>query len=122
MLARALSACGVTAAYNAELAGEYFAEAVGLARESDDSWRLSQILAWQANAAIAAGDPIAARVAADEGREVAEAIGDRFNSRHCRMFLGLAQLYQGDLAGAVAQLRAVAAESKAAHDELLEAA
>ena len=62
MLARALSACGVTAAYNAELAGEYFAEAVELARESDDSWRLSQILAWQANAAIAAGDPMAARM------------------------------------------------------------
>ena len=49
VLARALSACGVTAAYNAELAGEYFAEAVELARESDDRWRLSQILAWQAN-------------------------------------------------------------------------
>ena len=121
VLARALSACGVTAAYNAELAGEYFAEAVELARESDDSWRLSQILAWQANAAIAAGDPIAARIAADEGREVAEAIGDRLNSRQCRMFLGLTQLWQGDLARAVGQLRAVAAESKAAHDELLEA-
>ena len=121
VLARALSACGVTAAYNADLAGEYFAEAVELARESDDSWRLSQILAWQANAAIAAGDPMAARIAADEGREVAEAIGDRLNSRQCRMFLGLAQLWQGELAGAVGQLRAVAAESKATHDELLEA-
>jgi predicted ATPase/class 3 adenylate cyclase/DNA-binding CsgD family transcriptional regulator len=121
VLARALSACGVTAAYNADLAGEYFAEAVELARESDDSWRLSQILAWQANAAIAAGDPIAARIAADEGREVAEAIGDRLNSRQCRMFLGLTQLWQGDLARAVGQLRAVAAESEAAHDELLEA-
>ena len=37
------------------------------------------------------------------------------------MFLGLTQLWQGELAGAVGQLRAVAAESKAAHDELLEA-
>ena len=103
MLARALTACGLTAAYNAELAGEYFAEAIGLARELDDRWRLSQILAWQANAAIAAGDPIAARMAAEEGRDLAEAIGDRFNSRHCRICLGLAQLWQGDLAGAVAQ-------------------
>ena len=111
----------MTAAYNAELAGEYFAEAIELARELDDRWRLSQILAWQANAAIAAGDPIAARVAAEEGRDLADAIGDRFNSRQCRMILGLAQMWQGDLAGAVAQLRAVAAEAKAAHDGLLEA-
>ena len=32
VLARALTACGFTAAYNAELAGEYFAEAIELAR------------------------------------------------------------------------------------------
>ena len=103
VLARALTACGFTAAYNAELAGAYFAEAIELARALDDQWRLSQILAWQANAAIAAGDPIAARAAAEEGRDLADAIGDRFDSRHCRMCLGLAQICQGDLAGAVAQ-------------------
>ena len=48
VLARALTACGLTAAYNAELAGVYFAEAIELARDLDDRWRLSQILAWQA--------------------------------------------------------------------------
>ena len=41
------------------------------------------------SAAIAAGDLIAARVAAEEGRDLADAIGDRFNSRHCRMCLGI---------------------------------
>jgi predicted ATPase/class 3 adenylate cyclase/DNA-binding CsgD family transcriptional regulator len=116
VLARALTACGLTAAYNAELAGVYFAEAIRLVRELQDRWRLSQILAWQANAAIAAGDPIAARAAAEEGRDLADAIGDGFDSRHCRMCLGVAQIYRGDLAGAVAQFRAVAAEAKAAHD------
>jgi predicted ATPase/DNA-binding CsgD family transcriptional regulator len=121
VLARALTACGLTAAYNAELAGEYFAEAAELARESDDRWRLSQILAWQANSAIAAGDPIAARLAADEGRDLAEAIGDGFNSRHCRITLGVAQMWQGDPAGAVAQFRALAGEAGAAHDGLIEA-
>jgi predicted ATPase/class 3 adenylate cyclase/DNA-binding CsgD family transcriptional regulator len=121
VLARALTACGLTAAYNAELAGVYFAEAIELVRELDDRWRLSQILGEQANAAIAAGDPIAARVAAEEGRDLADAIGDRFNSRHCRICLGLAQIYEGDPAGAVAQFRAVAAEAKAAHDGLLHA-
>jgi predicted ATPase/class 3 adenylate cyclase/DNA-binding CsgD family transcriptional regulator len=116
VLARALTACGLTAAYNADLAGAYFAEAIGLVRELHDKWRLSQILAQQAASAIAAGDPIAARLAAEEGRDLAGAIGDRFTSRHCRMCLGVAQNYQGDLAGAVAQLGAVAAEAKASHD------
>jgi predicted ATPase/class 3 adenylate cyclase/DNA-binding CsgD family transcriptional regulator len=116
VLARALTACGLTAGYNAEAAGVYFAEAIELARELHDRWRLSQILTWQASTAIAASDPIAARVAAEEGRDLADAIGDRFNSRHCRMCLGLAQSYEGDLAGAVAQLREVAAEAKAGHD------
>ena len=116
VLARALTACGLTAAYNAELAGVYFAEAIGLVRELHDTWRLSQILAQQASAGIAAGDPIATRVAAEEGRDLADAIGDRFASRHCRVCLGLAQIYQGDLAGAAAQFGAVAAEAKAGHD------
>ena len=121
VLARALTACGLTAAYNADLAGAYFAEAIELARELDDKWRLSQILTLQATAAIAAGDPIEARVAAEEGRDLADAIGDRFNSRHCRMCLGLAQVAQGEPAGAAAQFRAVAAEAEAAHDGLHEA-
>jgi predicted ATPase/class 3 adenylate cyclase/DNA-binding CsgD family transcriptional regulator len=116
VLARALTACGLTAAYNAELAGVYFAEAIELVRELDDRWRLSQILAQQAAAAMAAGDPIAARVAAEEGRDLADAIGDRFSARHCRMCLGLAQIYQGDLAGAAAHLGEVAAEAKVGHD------
>ena len=116
VLARALTACGLTAAYNAELAEEYFAEAVELARELDDKWRLSQILTWQASAGIAAGNPIAAGVAAAEGRDLANALGDGANSRHCRLCLGLMQSARGDLAGAAAQLAAVADEGEAAHD------
>ncbi len=118
LLTRALTACGLTAAYNAELAGAYFAEAIELARELDDRWRLSQILASQANAAIAAGDPIAARAVAIEGRDLADALGDGSNSRQCRICLGIAQLWEGDLAGGAAQFRAVAAEAQAAHDEI----
>jgi predicted ATPase/class 3 adenylate cyclase/DNA-binding NarL/FixJ family response regulator len=121
LLARALTACGLTAAFNAELAGPYFAEAIGLARALGDRWRLSQILVWQANGAIIAGDPVAARAAAEEGRDLAEAIGDQLDSRQCRVCLGWAQLYQGDLADAVAQFGALVAEAEAAHDGLLEA-
>ncbi|MBO0866195.1 MAG: LuxR family transcriptional regulator, partial [Mycobacterium sp.] len=120
LLARALTACGFIAGYssNAEVAGTYFAEAIGLARAVDDRWRLSQILGWQANTAIVAGDPITTRATAEEGRDLADAIGDRFGSRQCRYCIGNAQMMQGDLVGAVAQFGAVAAEAEAAHDGL----
>jgi predicted ATPase/class 3 adenylate cyclase len=119
LLARALTACGVIAGYyDREVARPYFDEAIGLARAIGDRWRLSQILALQAQGAAIAGDPFAVRAAAEEGRDLADAIGDESNSRACRFFLGLAQAASGDLAGAVAQLGEVAAESEAAHDEI----
>jgi predicted ATPase/class 3 adenylate cyclase/DNA-binding CsgD family transcriptional regulator len=117
LLARALTACGYTAvAQNAKVAGPYFAEALCLARALGDPWRLSQILGWQARGAVVAGEPIAVRVAAEEGRDLAEAIGDRFISRQCRYSLGWAKIYQGDLAGAAAQFGEVAADAEAAHE------
>jgi ATP/maltotriose-dependent transcriptional regulator MalT len=97
------------------------AEAIGLARELGDPWRLTQILAAQAFAAAAAGNPLASRAPAEEGRDLAEAIGDRLDARRCRMYLGRAQLYQGDLAAAAAQFAAVADEAEAAHDEFFRA-
>jgi predicted ATPase/class 3 adenylate cyclase/DNA-binding CsgD family transcriptional regulator len=119
LLIRALTACGYIAAYfDAEAAGPYLTEALGLARALDDRWRLSQILVAQVVAALAARDPIAARAAAEEGRDLADAIGDRFDARRCRWYLGIAQLYRGDLAGAIAQFAAVADEAEAAHDEI----
>jgi hypothetical protein len=122
LLARALTACGLTAvAQNAEVAGPYFAEAIGLARALGDRWRMSQILAWQTFGAVPLGDPIATRAAAEEGRDLAEAIGDRFDSRQCRYCLGFALLWRGDLAGAVAQFRELVAEAEAAHDVLYQA-
>jgi DNA-binding CsgD family transcriptional regulator len=119
LLARVLTACGIiTGFFDAEAAQGYLAEAIGLARALGDPWRLSQILGWQAVAAVAAGDLLAMRAAAEEGRDLADAIGDGFHSRLCRVGLGVAQLYQGDPAGAVAQLAAVAVEAEAAHDEI----
>jgi DNA-binding CsgD family transcriptional regulator len=87
----------------------------------DDRWRLSQILAWQARAAIFMGEPIAAREVGQEGRDLADAIGDRYGLRQCRWCLGTAQLWEGDPAGAAAQFRAVADEAGAAHDGFFEA-
>ncbi|BBZ50577.1 transcriptional regulator [Mycobacterium heidelbergense] len=116
LLLRALTACGPIAVISAEPAGPYFTEAIGLARALGDPWRLSQILAWQARTATTAGDLIAVRAAGEEGRDLAEAIGDRFASRQCRWCLVVAQHFQGDLADATAQFGAVAAEAEAAHD------
>ena len=70
--------------YNAELAQHYFAEAIDLARASGDRWSLCQIFSYQATVGVIAGEPIAARAAAEEGRDLADALGDQFFSRNCR--------------------------------------
>jgi DNA-binding CsgD family transcriptional regulator/tetratricopeptide (TPR) repeat protein len=124
VVTRALTACGHIAGFSgdAQVAGTYFAEAAGLARTLDDRWRLCQILAFQAGAAAQAGFPGAARAAAEEGRDLADAIGDRFGSRECRVSLGWAQLMEGDVVGAVAQFGEVVAEAEAAHEVFLKSA
>jgi DNA-binding CsgD family transcriptional regulator len=116
LLAWALAACGGIAVYDPEVSRPYLAEAIGLARSIDDNWRLCQILHLQAFGAVMAGDPIAVRAAAEEGRDLADAVGDRSVSRSCRWDLAVAQGMTGDPVGAVAQLREVIAEADAAHD------
>ena len=116
LVLRALTACGGIAVYDAEVAGPYFAEAIGLARSVGDGWRLSWNLSWQAFGAVMAGDPIAIRAAAEEGRDLADAIGDGQASRGCRWNLGVAQGMTGDVVGAVAKLSEVIADADAAHD------
>jgi predicted ATPase/class 3 adenylate cyclase/DNA-binding CsgD family transcriptional regulator len=118
LLVRALTACAFIATYNAEVARPHFAEAIDLARAMSDEWRLSQLLGWQAYAAIVAGDPREARSVAEEGLNFADAIGDRFISRECRLWLGWAQLWQGDLVGAATQFASVVAEAETAHDAI----
>jgi predicted ATPase/class 3 adenylate cyclase/DNA-binding CsgD family transcriptional regulator len=116
LLIRALTAYAGMVVYNAEVARPYLADAIELARAVGDRWTVSQILPWQAFAAFAAGDPVAARAAADEGRDLAEAIGDGFGSRFCRWDLGMAQWISGDLPAAVAQFGELIAEAEATHD------
>jgi DNA-binding CsgD family transcriptional regulator len=122
LLAAALTACGYFAAFNnPEVARGYFAEAIELARAVGDRWRLSEALTYQAAAALAAGDPIAGRVAGQEGRELSVAIGHRLTARVCRWCLAVAQLWQGDLAGVAAQFAELAAEANVGHDLLVKA-
>ncbi len=118
LLVRVLAACGIVTAFDAQAASLYFDEALVLARTLADDWSLSQILAFQAFAAVTGkGDLVAARIAGEEGREIADAIGDGYGSRGCRWCLAIAQWWQGDIAGAIAQSRDLVAESAAAHDE-----
>ena len=119
-LLHALVACGCTAAFNAEAAGPYLDEAAGLARESGDQRRLSQILWWQAYTAICGGDPRAALKAGEEGRDVANEIGDRFLSRMCRFWgIATAHVLRGDLARATAEFHEIVAEAEADQDLLM---
>jgi DNA-binding CsgD family transcriptional regulator len=119
LLVRALLACGSASVYDVDVAGRFFAEANVLAREIGDQWRLIQILTQQAQAAFVAGNPTGVRVAAEEGRDLANAIGDQFGSRQCRWRLAGALSFEGDLARAVSQLEELVAEAEAEHDVML---
>jgi predicted ATPase/class 3 adenylate cyclase/DNA-binding CsgD family transcriptional regulator len=118
LLVRALTACCLIAVlHEPEVGRPYFAEAIGLARALDDRWSLSRLLGFQAiGAAALAGNPIVARAAAEEGRDLADAIGDGWTSRQCRFSLVIAQLFQGDTAGASERFADLVAEAEAAHE------
>ena len=119
LITRALITCGRLAYYGAEDARRYFAEAVDLARAASDGWSLCQIFSYQAAAAFLAGEPIAACAAAEEGRDLADALGDRFFSRHCRAWLSMALTMRGDVACASQVSHALADEAEAAGDLMM---
>ncbi|AYE93621.1 LuxR family transcriptional regulator [Mycobacterium paragordonae] len=119
LLVRALTACCGTAAFSREEAAGYFTEAITLARALGDKWRLSQLLGFYAYAALMGGDPIAARAAGEEGRELADAIGDRFASGQCRGWgIAASRAWLGDLPGGIAEMAELISEAEAAGDTL----
>jgi predicted ATPase/class 3 adenylate cyclase/DNA-binding CsgD family transcriptional regulator len=120
LLARALATCGFTAGqrYDAGRASTYFAEAIGMARALGDPWRLSEMLSWQANAAVQTGHPVTARAAGEEGLHLADAIGNRSSARQCRFCIGYAYLMQGEVELAVEMFRAVAMECDTTRDSV----
>jgi predicted ATPase/class 3 adenylate cyclase len=118
VLLRALTARGAITNFSVKQAKPYFDEAARIARATGDVWWLPHILGSQAFGEIIAGDPMAARAAAEEGRDLAEALGVRFEARVCRWTLGWALLLQGDLAGSIEQYDAVVADADVHHDLL----
>jgi predicted ATPase/class 3 adenylate cyclase/DNA-binding CsgD family transcriptional regulator len=120
LITRALITCGMAAVYHAELAQPYFAEATELAREAGDQWTLCQILSHQATTGAMGGEPTATRAAAEEGRDLADALGDPFYSRNCRTWLVVALMMQGYLAEAGRVARSLAAEAAEVGDLVMQ--
>jgi predicted ATPase/class 3 adenylate cyclase/DNA-binding CsgD family transcriptional regulator len=114
LLARALAACGLIS-LDSEAARGYRAEAISLARELGDALRLSHILSVEALVAVLTGDMICRQGAAQEGCDLAEAIGYRAGLIRCHYCLGLSQLAQGDTAGAVAHFSTMYGVAEAGH-------
>jgi predicted ATPase/class 3 adenylate cyclase/DNA-binding CsgD family transcriptional regulator len=117
LVGHVLTACAATSAVHGHSARPYFTEAIGLARSLGDRWRLSQLLGWQTYSAFVAGDPVAARVAGEEGYDLARAIGNDFVMRQCRIWgVGVSQMVEGNLPAAEAELRELTADAEAAAD------
>jgi predicted ATPase/class 3 adenylate cyclase/DNA-binding CsgD family transcriptional regulator len=111
LLLRALGAwCGVVS-YRAEAAEASFTEALDLARSLGDAGALSQLLVFRSFAALVAGDARAERTAAEEGRDIARATGDRFIARHCCWNIGMAHLCTGNLDMAAQEFDEVIADA-----------
>ena len=120
LIVHSLVTCGMLAFNDTELAQPYFAEAADLARASDDLAALSQLRAYQSFASAAAGEPIAAQAAGEEGRDLADPLGDGFTSRYSRTFLGAALAQQGKLAEGLSVARSLVEEARAAGDRPME--
>jgi DNA-binding CsgD family transcriptional regulator len=117
LLATALIGCALARMDSDPVAAQpYFVEAGGLVRALGDWQRLCVILNFQGFVGNVMGDAEASLTAATEGRDVADAQGDAFNSRGCRVWIGMALMMQGRLADAASELRSVIPEADAAND------
>jgi predicted ATPase/class 3 adenylate cyclase/DNA-binding CsgD family transcriptional regulator len=120
LLVRALTACGGQALYRSDVAQQqYFDEGIDLARQLGESWWLCELLTSRAFSGNARGDLTITLIAAEEGRALAEAIGDRFHGRLCRMWLALAQVCLGDLTRGNLELSKVRDDARAANDNVV---
>jgi predicted ATPase/DNA-binding CsgD family transcriptional regulator len=119
LLVRALTACGGQALYRSDMAQQYFDEGIHLARQLGESWWLCELLTWRAFSGNARGNLTITLIAAEEGRALAEAIGDRFHGRLCRLWLALAQICLGDLAQGNRELSTVRDDARAANDNVV---
>jgi predicted ATPase/class 3 adenylate cyclase/DNA-binding CsgD family transcriptional regulator len=116
LLARALCARVLAVGYDDELMRPFFTEAIEVARQIDDKWRLAHLYGWRGYAAVVAGDPISARDASEQGLLIADAIGNHFASRTCRAWLAWAHMVGGDPARADAMFDELHTEADEVND------
>ena len=114
-----LTACGGLNYYSPEAARRYFTEAAELAQAVGNLPMLCHIRGYQAFAANVAGEPLTSRLAAEEGRDIADAIGDRFMSRFCRIWQGMALVAEGDISKGRDVLTSLLEETQAANERML---
>ncbi|AYE97494.1 LuxR family transcriptional regulator [Mycobacterium paragordonae] len=117
LVARILMGCGMLNFYSADA---YFDEAIELARASGDLLVHCQLRAYQTFAFSVAGDPLASETAAIEGRDLADAVGDKFMSRYCQTFLSTALSMQGKLTEAVDVSQSLVEDARTAGDRAME--
>jgi hypothetical protein len=117
LIARSLLGCGMLSFYEA---GPYFAEAIELARASGDLSVSYQLRAYQTFVGSVAGNPVESQAAGEEGRDLADALGDKFISRYCRVLVSAALGMQGKIAEAVDVSRSLVEEARTADDRAME--
>ncbi len=118
LVTRALMACGlIGASADPATAADRFTEAATLAAENGDLFSIGQLHASQAVSGLLVGEAVGPlAVHAEEGLRIAEAIGDRFLKRQCRMILAWIHMFRGDMPASIAALGAVIDEATAAND------
>ncbi len=122
LTARVLLACGTTCVTDPQAAAMYLTEALALSRACRDQAGLCEGLAYLTWAlAQQAGLPGQAQATGEEGRKLADQMGDRLMSRYCRSFLGVALAMQGQLPEAIAIGQRVFDEARLDQDIAMEA-
>lgn len=116
-----LLTCGMLSFNNAELSGQYLAEAAELARAIGDHTALYHVYSYLCFATNVVGDPLASQAAGEKGLELADALGDSFMSRYCRTFLTGALSLQGKQRAALAVGGQMVDEARAAEDRPMQA-
>lgn len=120
LIASCLAACGAVTYFSPDVSRKYLGDAIDLARSSSDSANHCYFLSCLAVAMNIAGRPKASQLAAEEGLGVAEAIGDGFTSRHCRIWLAVALAWKGGVSEADYVIAGVSEQARAAGERMLE--
>ncbi len=121
LIARTMMACGMLSWDQPEVACAYLARAVDLSSRCGERAILGEALGYSTFAGFSAGQLGLAEDSGTQGCQVADALGDGFMSRYCRVFLSNGYLVQGRLPEAAQLAASVVADSRVDGDRPMEA-